>query len=144
MGMLHHGRCDSVVEGEMRAFWQTLSEKDKRRFAALESRRCGRGGPDYVAGVLGCSRRTIERGTAELKELPVDPAAGRVRRPGGGRKKKVEAEPELARNLKAILEVRTAGDPDEPDVLWTDLSPREIAETVTTQGTPVSPPVVQH
>lgn len=58
-------------------------------------------------------------------------------------KKKVEAEPELARNLKAVLEVRTAGDPDQPNVLWTDLSPREIAETVTAQGTPVSPPVVQ-
>lgn len=143
MGMLHHGRCDPVVEGQMRAFWQTLSEKDKRRFAALESSRLGRGGPGYIAAVLGCSRRTIERGTDELRGLPVDPAAGRVRRPGGGRKKKVEAEPELARNLKAVLEVRTAGDPDQPNVLWTDLSPREIAETVTAQGTPVSPPVVQ-
>ena len=41
------------------------------------------------------------------------------------------------------MEVRTAGDPDEPDVLWTDLSPRQIAEAATARGTPVSPPVVQ-
>jgi hypothetical protein len=41
------------------------------------------------------------------------------------------------------LEVRTAGDPDEPDVLWTDLSPRQIADAATALGTPVSPPVVQ-
>ena len=46
-------------------------------------------------------------------------------------------------NLKSVLEVRTAGDPDQADVLWTDLSPRQIADTVTEIGTPVSPPVVQ-
>ena len=56
--------------------------------------------------------------------------------------KKVGSEPELERNLKSVLEVRTAGDPDEPDVSWTDLSPREIAEAVADMGTPVSPPVV--
>jgi hypothetical protein len=57
--------------------------------------------------------------------------------------KKVEAEPELERNLKSVLDVRTAGDPDEPDALFTDLSPRQIAEAVTDLGTPVSPPVVR-
>jgi hypothetical protein len=45
--------------------------------------------------------------------------------------------------LKAILEVRSAGDPDKADVLWTDLSPRQIADAATEMGTPVSPPVVQ-
>jgi hypothetical protein len=42
-----------------------------------------------------------------------------------------------------VLEVRTAGDPDEDDVLWTDLSPRQVADAATEMGTPVSPPVVQ-
>lgn len=45
--------------------------------------------------------------------------------------------------MKSVLEVRTAGDPDEKDVLWTDLSPRQIADVVTGMGTPVSPPIVQ-
>jgi hypothetical protein len=67
----------------------TLSEKDRRRFAAVEARRLGHGGIEYVACVLGCSRRTIERGLHELDRLPVDPAAGRVRRLGGGRKKRL-------------------------------------------------------
>jgi hypothetical protein len=97
----------------------------------------------YIAGVLGCSTRTIIRGDAELNQLPDDPAAERVRRPGGGRKKKVESEPQLKENLHSIIEVRTAGDPDASDVLWTDLSPRQIAEKATELGTPVSPPVVQ-
>ena len=42
------------------------------------------------------------------------------------------------------MEVRTAGDPDEQDVLWTDLSPQQIADAVTDMGTPVSPPVIQN
>ena len=45
--------------------------------------------------------------------------------------------------MKSVLEVRTAGDPDEPEVLWTDLSPRQVADAVAALGTPVSPPVVQ-
>ena len=75
------------VEERVRGFYQTLSEKDRRRYAAVEARRLGHGGVEYVAGVFGCSRRTIERGLNELEQLPHDPAAGRVRRPGGGRKK---------------------------------------------------------
>jgi hypothetical protein len=71
----------------VRGFYETLSEKDRRRYAALEARRLGHGGVKYVAEVFGCSQRTIERGLNELEELPHDPAADRVRRPGGGRKK---------------------------------------------------------
>jgi hypothetical protein len=55
----------------------------------------------------------------------------------------VETQPELVENLKSVLEVRTARSPDDAGVLWTDLSPRQIADAVTDMGTPVSPPVVQ-
>jgi len=58
-------------------------------------------------------------------------------------KKMAESQPELVENLKSVLDVRTAGNPDEADVLWTDLSPGQIAATVTKMGTPVSPPVVR-
>lgn len=76
------------VLARVQGFYATLSEKDRRRYAALEARRLGHGGIEYVAEVLDCSRRTIERGLNELDQLPLDPAVGRVRRPGGGRKKK--------------------------------------------------------
>ena len=81
-------RLDPGVERNMRDFFETLSEKEQRRFAAVEARQLGHGGVKYVAEVLGCSTRTIERGLAELDDLPNDPAAGRVRRPGAGRKKR--------------------------------------------------------
>ena len=60
-----------------------------------------------------------------------------------GEKKMVDTQPELVKNLNSVLEIRTAGNPDDADVLWTDLSPRQIADVVTDMGTPVSPPVVQ-
>lgn len=88
MAFAFRSQYEPDVERRMRGFYETLSEKDQRRFAALETRRLGHGGTDYVAAVLGCSTRTIQRGMAELDQLPDDPAAGRVRRPGGGRKKK--------------------------------------------------------
>jgi hypothetical protein len=80
-------RYEAATEERMRGFYQTLSEKDRRRYAALEARRLGRGGIGYVAEVLGCSRRTIERAADEVEQLPHDPAAGRVRCRGAGRKK---------------------------------------------------------
>lgn len=81
-------RFDAETARQMRLFAETLSEKDARRYAALQARQLGHGGIRYVAEVLGCSERTIARGMAELEQLPHDPAAGRVRRPGAGRKKR--------------------------------------------------------
>jgi hypothetical protein len=80
---------DVVTETRMRDLAETLSEKDRRRFAAFEATQRGYGGIAYVAGVLGCSTRTIDRGIKELDDLKDDPAAGRVRRPGAGRKKRL-------------------------------------------------------
>lgn len=80
--------ADSATETRLRDFARTLSEKDRRRFAAIEAVQRGYGGIVYIAGVLGCSTKTIERGIKELDHLQDDPAAGRVRRPGAGRKKR--------------------------------------------------------
>ena len=77
-----------LMEKRLRDFAQTLSEKDRRRFAAIEAIQRGYGGIVYIAAVLDCSTKTIERGIKELDHLQDDPAAGRVRRPGAGRKKR--------------------------------------------------------
>ncbi len=92
---------DEVTERQMRGFYETLSEKDRRRYGAVEAARLGHGGIEYVADVLGCSRRTIERAKEELDRLPEDEAQDRIRRKGAGRKKATEAEPEVERNLYA-------------------------------------------
>ncbi|GAB5515778.1 MAG: hypothetical protein Rhob2KO_35030 [Rhodopirellula baltica] len=79
---------DEAAEQRSRAYFATLSEKDQRRFAALEAQRLGHGGVIYIAKLLGVSRSTVDRGIREMELLPDDPAAGRVRRQGGGRKKR--------------------------------------------------------
>ena len=88
MAFVFQSQYEPTIEGRLLAFYETLSEKDRRRFLAVEAQRLGHGGITYVAFVFGCSERTVERGMVELADLPDDRAAGRVRRPGGGRKKK--------------------------------------------------------
>lgn len=90
-------RLDADNERRMREFAATLTEKDRRRFAAFEAKQQGYGGIEYVAGIIGCSRRTIERGIEELDHLDQDPAAGQVRRPGAGRKKRFAQSPKSNR-----------------------------------------------
>ena len=88
MAFVFRNQLDEVSSQRMVDFYNTLSEKDGRRFAALEAQRLGRGGVPYLASLLGCGTRTIERGITELDHLADDPAAGRIRRPGAGRKKR--------------------------------------------------------
>lgn len=97
MAFAFRKRYEPQVEEQLRAFERTLSEKDRRRFAALEAMRLGHGGMEYISGMLGCSVRTIERGIKELIRLPEDAVpAGRIRRPGGGRKKELRASRSLS------------------------------------------------
>jgi hypothetical protein len=61
------------VERLMRAFYQSLCENDRRRYAAVEAARLGHGGIEYIAGVLGIDPKTIE---SRLKA--VEPEVGPV------------------------------------------------------------------
>ena len=90
-------RLDADNEHRMREFAATLSEKDRRRFAAFEAKQQGYGGIEYIASIIGCSRRTIERGIEELDHLDQYPSAGQVRRPGAGRKKRFAQSPKSNR-----------------------------------------------
>lgn len=69
------------VETLMKRLHDWLSEKDRRRYAAVEAAKLGHGGVEYIARVLGCDPKTIRQGERELAE-PEDPAAGRVRKKG--------------------------------------------------------------
>jgi hypothetical protein len=67
----------------MKAFYDSLSEKDRRRYAAVEAEKLGHGGMEYIASVLGCSERTVRQGRSDVARLPEDEAAGRIRKKGG-------------------------------------------------------------
>lgn len=89
MPLAKEHQFDKTIEQQMRDFYHTLSEKDRRRYAAIEATKLPYGGIRYLAGVLGCSENTIASGIKDLSELAEgDPLAGRVRQEGGGRPKK--------------------------------------------------------
>jgi hypothetical protein len=73
---------DAAVERQMVNFFKSLSEKDRRRYAAVEVAKLGHGGKSYVAELFECDPDTIAAGMWDVGELPTDPAADRVRKKG--------------------------------------------------------------
>jgi hypothetical protein len=69
------------VETLMRRLFDWLSEKDRRRYAAVEAAKLGHGGVEYIARILGCDPKTIRQGEKDLSESE-DPTAQRVRKKG--------------------------------------------------------------
>ena len=120
---------EPFIEQSMKQFYDTLSEKDQRRYAAIEALKLGHGSLVYIAQVLGCCRQRIAQGIDDLQSLPEEEALGmRTRKPGGGRKPYEETHPDIDRAFLAVLKDHTAGDPMEAQVIWTDLTQQEIAE----------------
>jgi hypothetical protein len=114
-----------------------LDERARRLWAATEARAIGRGGISRVAEATGLSRITIKAGLTELG-LPVAPtdreaARQRVRRPGGGRKALVEHDPDLLRDLEALVDPVTRGDPMSP-LRWTCKSAAKLAAELRARG----------
>jgi hypothetical protein len=73
----------SEVCRHKKAFHDSLSEKDRRRYAAVEAEKLGHGGVEYIASVLGCSERPVRQGGRDVSKLPEDEAEGRIRKKGG-------------------------------------------------------------
>ena len=71
------------VEVRMQSLYRSLSEKDRRRYAAVEAVKVGHGGISYVAKLFGCDPETVRHGQEDLEQLPEDEAEGRVRKKGG-------------------------------------------------------------
>ena len=69
------------VEARMKRFCGWLSEKDRRRYAAVEATKLGHGGVEYIADLLSCDPKTIRQGLKDLEQLE-DAAASRVRKKG--------------------------------------------------------------
>lgn len=119
---------DPEVKATMKRLYESLNEKDRRRYAGVEALKLGPGGRQYIAGVLGCSRRTVSKGTREVSGLSSREVEARIRQPGGGRKDYATQCPDIDTPFQAVLGDHTAGDPMDETVRWTNLS---LAEMVT-------------
>jgi hypothetical protein len=119
-----------------------LNERCLRLWAATEARSLGHGGIKAVATACGLSRRSIERGLSELQsqaagDETVQLSAGRVRRPGGGRKTLLSNNPNLVAELEHLVDSATRGDPMSP-LRWTSKSTEKLAKELQAGGHQIS------
>lgn len=70
------------VERQMKELYASLNEKDRRRYAAVEALKLGRGGQVYIAQLFDCDEKTIRRGQRDLDDPP-DVPPDRIRKKGG-------------------------------------------------------------
>ena len=117
-----------------------LNEQGLRRFAATEARTYGHGGVSVVSRITGIARSTIGRGMKEIAEKR-QLEAGRIRKPGGGRKAKLSKDSTLLSDLKGLVEPATRGDPMRL-LLWTAKSLRNLAEALQDLGHSACPHVI--
>ena len=117
-----------------------LNEQSRRRFVAMEARALGRGSVSLMARITGLARSTIYHGISDIRNNEAAPQ-GRIRRTGGGRKKKTSEDPTLLKDLKALVEPTSRGDPMRA-LLWTCRSLRNLCRELAKQGHKVCPTVV--
>lgn len=121
------------VEAQMRNFYHSLSEKDRRRYAAIEATKLGHGGITYICRVLHCDAGTVTRGLQDLKRS-LSEKEKRIRQAGGGRKSVLATMEGLDEAFLAVLKNHTAGSPMDESVKWSNLSRNEIAEKLKQHG----------
>jgi Rhodopirellula transposase DDE domain len=114
-----------------------LDERARRLVLGMVARAAGEGGTGAVARLAGVSWQTVAGGKAELESGQVAPE-GRVRRPGGGRKRLAETDDGLVGALLALVEDSTRGDPGSP-LTWTTKSVAKLAGELAAAGHRCSP-----
>lgn len=129
------------IEVQMQRYYESLSEKDRRRYAAIEAVKLGYGGQAYIRRLFGCHHETLALGIAELEDETAL-AGERIRQVRGGRKSAFETIAGLDEAFLRVLERHTAGSPTDERVKWTNLNRHEIATLLKAEGVEVSVTVV--
>lgn len=117
-----------------------MDERIRRLWAATEAQAFGWGGITAVSAATGLSHTTITAGRAETKRRArgeVETPSMGLRRPGGGRKKLRQTDPTWQRDLEALVDPVTRGDPQSP-LRWTCKSTAKLAAELQARGHAVS------
>ena len=115
------------LEQLMPRYYGSLSEKDRRRYAAIEALKLGHGGISYISQLLVCHAHTIRRGIKELSDEQ-SLSDKRIRQPGGGRKKALDEIEGIDEAFLRVIERHTAGSPMDESIKWTHLTRQQIAD----------------
>jgi transposase len=128
---------EAAIHSRYQAIASVVDERVRRLVLGSEALAAGRGGQAAVARATGASRGTIRQGVRELGQPTAGAEKGRIRRPGGGRKRTVERDPSLRQDLDRLVEPTSRGDPESP-LRWTCKSVRQLAAELKRQGHQVS------
>ena len=131
----------SEVRSKFKMLSPALNERVLRCWVAAEAISLGHGGIPCVAKATGVSESTIEAGIRELRSPGAVVAAWRMRKPGAGRKRLTETDPDLQKDLEDLVEPSTRGDPESP-LRWTSKSTANLASELQALGHKVSPDTV--
>jgi hypothetical protein len=118
------------------SIWPLLDERTRRIMAANEAMGLGYGGVSMVHRASGLSRKAIVKGIQEIEEGS-RPLAGRIRRPGAGRKNLTVSDPTLLAALDDLIDGGTRGDP-ESALRWICKSTRTLAAELCRRHHPIS------
>src|SRR5947207_8134154 len=129
MGAMEETRL--VVAAKFQVIFPHLDERQRRLLMGAEARALGHGGIRLVARAAGVREATVSLGVDEL-DTGAEPL-GRVRRPGGGRKRAADLDPGLRPALLALVEPQERGEPVST-LRWTTMSTRTLAAELSAEG----------
>ena len=115
------------IEEKMMRYYNTLSEKERRRYAAIEAEKLGYGGISYIVRLFGCRPDTIKRGLEDLESSELI-NQDRIREKGGGRKKSIEVIEGINEAFLRVIDRHIAGSPMNESERWTHLTRQQIAD----------------
>lgn len=128
-----------------------LNERERRIFIGACAKFLGRGASSHLNQLTGMSRVTINKGIADLKDLPIDPKAKPsvnelketpIRAPGGGKKSIDESSPETVARVLEIVNEHTVGNPMNP-LVYTTLSTYNISDQLKNEDKKAGPTTVR-
>ncbi|MCF6284615.1 MAG: ISAzo13 family transposase [Candidatus Hydrogenedentes bacterium] len=128
---------EAEIAQRFKALEPFLDERLRRLAAAAEAQSLGARSGAQVSRATGVSRRAISQGLHELREQPPCIKRGRIRKPGGGRKRTVDTDSTLLCDLENLVDPVTRGDPMSA-LRWTCKSLRKLSEELCSQGHKVS------
>ena len=130
-----------MADREDDALWlkvlATLNESQARWYVAQKAIEWGWGGIQRAQALTGMSRGTIIKGIRELRRPERLGISGRVRQPGGGRKRVEEKDPSIKTALERMLAHEIAGDPIT-EQRWVRSSTRQLSEKLKEEGHQIS------
>lgn len=126
----------------MQKLYQSLSEKDRRRYAAIEAKKIGYGGITYISELFGCSRETIKAGLHQLETMDVDALKiSGIRSSGAGRKRLLDTVEGLEQAFYSVLQEYSSQ--EHPSLRQIKISQRQIGLLLEEKGFRVSGTVIK-